>query len=111
MKVTTSPAWQRQKLTILERAHRDISGLTTPVSRLFVAAAVVYLPFFIHLSINPEASVSIVLLAAIGGVSVALLLPAFALATAIEVYWHRRIAQASGRVPSHTAQTQEPRHL
>lgn len=97
MKFSNIPHMQRQKLVILERARHDIGRFTNPVFNLFVIAAAIYLPCYAkHMLFSTSSKLDpLNVLLALSAIALVLMAPAFALAATVEVYFARRIANAS----------------
>lgn len=98
MRFSNIPHMQRQKLAILERLRHDVGRFTNPVLNAFLIAAAVYLPCFAKLMIFSTSGTldPLNVLLALSAIAIVLMTPAFALAAAVEVYFARRIANASG---------------
>lgn len=98
MRISNIPHMQRQKLAILERVRHDVGRFTNPVFNAFLIAAAVYLPCYAKLMLFSTSGTldPLNLLLALSSIAIVLITPAFALAAAVEVYFARRIANASG---------------
>lgn len=97
MNFSNIPHMQRQKLIILERVRLDIGRFTNPVFNLFFIAGAIYLPCYAKLMLFSTSGRLDPLngLLALSAIALVLMSPAIVLAAAVEVYFARRIANAS----------------